>query len=39
MKGADDRIVAARVGVPIRQSHGTTKHNKRFKTANIQGYS
>jgi len=34
LKGAEDRIVAAHVSVTIRQSHGTTKHNKRFKTAN-----
>lgn len=35
LKGADNRIVAAHVSVPIRLSHGTTKHNKRYKTANI----
>jgi len=35
LKRAEDRIVAAHVSVPVKQSHGTTKHNKRFKTVNI----
>lgn len=35
LKRDEDRIVAAHVSVPIRQSHGTTQHNKRFKAVII----